>query len=199
MSDEIKDITPHIAAKSDQLNADDLMGGPREVTITRVRKGSSDQPVEIHLAECKPWRACKTSLRILAAAWGTQTSEWVGRRVLLARDPSVRWAGVEVGGIRPTALSHIDGPLTLQLSVSRGKKVAHRIQCLGDARIVRPLDELLADLEITARELDDWLAAGQRPIVSDLSDDQRAKLCVWLDGEGGRIAADGVRALRGDS
>ena len=45
------DISQAAQPKSDQLNADDLIGGPQLVTITEVRKGSSEQPVEIVTTE----------------------------------------------------------------------------------------------------------------------------------------------------
>ena len=45
-------------------------------------------------------------------------------------DPSVRFGGREVGGVRIDALSHIKGPLSLTLSQTRGKKAKHVIQPL---------------------------------------------------------------------
>jgi hypothetical protein len=38
-----------IIPKSDQLNADDLIGGPRTITITGVKAGTPEQPVTINL------------------------------------------------------------------------------------------------------------------------------------------------------
>ena len=117
------DISPHIVAKSDQLNADDLVGGPITVRIERVSRGDSDQPVAVHLSGGhQPWKPCKTMLRVMASAWGTRTGVWVGRSVRLFRDPSVLWAGKEVGGIRIEALSHIEGPLRLNLAESKRSK-----------------------------------------------------------------------------
>jgi hypothetical protein len=43
------DISDSIIPKSDQLNAEDLLSGPRTVTVAEVRKGTPEQPVEIHL------------------------------------------------------------------------------------------------------------------------------------------------------
>ena len=45
------DITETLAPKSDQLDAVDLLGGPRTFTITGVKAGNEEQPVQISLAE----------------------------------------------------------------------------------------------------------------------------------------------------
>ena len=52
------DITPFIQAKSDQLNADDLIGGPITARITNVRvTGGDQQPVTVELdGGHKPWK-----------------------------------------------------------------------------------------------------------------------------------------------
>ncbi|NKW66186.1 hypothetical protein GS937_19615, partial [Rhodococcus hoagii] len=42
------DLTESIAPKSDQLNAEDLLSGPRTVQIESVTKGSAEQPVNIN-------------------------------------------------------------------------------------------------------------------------------------------------------
>lgn len=129
------DLTNTIIPKSDQLNSDDLITGPRTFTVTEVRvKSSADQPVDILLAESpgKPFRPSKTVLRILVTAWGKEGDEYVGRRMTLYRDAEVKWAGQEVGGIRVSALSHITKPIKLALTETRGKKVTHIVKPLAD-------------------------------------------------------------------
>lgn len=128
------DLTASIAAKSDQQNAEDYLAGPKTVTVSEVRAGSADQPVEIHLVEFpgKPFKPSKTDRRKLVAAWGVEGQEYVGRRMTLFRDPSVKWAGEAVGGIRISALSHIDKPITIALTETRGKKSKHTIQPLTE-------------------------------------------------------------------
>ena len=37
-------------------------------------------------------------IRILAGAWGTESSAWIGKRVKLFFEPSVKYAGEDVGG-----------------------------------------------------------------------------------------------------
>ncbi|NKZ93745.1 hypothetical protein GS966_28905 [Rhodococcus hoagii] len=89
--------------------------------IESVTKGSAEQPVNIHLVEFpgRPFRPSKTVRRILVSAWGPDASTYVGRRMSLYRDASVRFGGQEVGGIRVSHLSHIDKRLTLALTVTR--------------------------------------------------------------------------------
>lgn len=112
-----------IVPKSDQLNADDLIGGPITVTIEQViRRESADQPVEIRIAGHRPYKPCKSMRRVLCAAWPVSPDEYVGRRMTLVNDPSVTWAGKAVGGIRIQALSHIEQPLTMAITVTRGNR-----------------------------------------------------------------------------
>ena len=134
------DITPFIQAKSDQLNADDLIGGPIWARITNVRvTGGDQQPVTVELDEGKPWKPCKTTMRVLAALWGPRAGEWVGRMVRLYRDPAVKYGGVEVGGIRISGMSHIDKPKVITLSSSKKTKTEHRIDVLRAAPASPPM------------------------------------------------------------
>lgn len=126
------DLTDSIAPKSDQLNAEDLLTGPRTFTVADVKKGSAEQPVDIHLVEFpgRPFRPSKTVRRILVNAWGPDASAYVGRRMTLYRDPAVKFGGMDVGGIRVSHLSHIDKALTVALAVTRGKRAPYTVQPL---------------------------------------------------------------------
>lgn len=129
------DITASTAPRSDQQNFDDYVTGDRVVTITEVKAGSSEQPVEIHLAEYpgRPFKPSKSMRRVLVAAWGPETSAYTGRRMRLYGDPDVKFGGVTVGGIKIGALSHIEKPLKLALTVTRGKRAPHVVEPLPDA------------------------------------------------------------------
>jgi len=129
------DLTASIAPNSDQLDAEDLLSGPRDVTIVEVRQGpSSDQPVNISLEEFdRPWRPAKTVRRILVAAWGPDASTYVGHRLRLYRDPEVKFGGMAVGGIRVSHLSHIEQRMQLALTSTRGKRGMHVIEPLTEA------------------------------------------------------------------
>lgn len=127
------DITETLAPKSDQMDAEDLIGGARTFTVESVNRGSVEQPVEIRLAEFpRCFRPSKTVRRILAAAWGTDATAWTGRRMTLFRDATVMFGNDAVGGIRVSALSHIDKPITLALMAKRGKRASFTVQPLPD-------------------------------------------------------------------
>jgi hypothetical protein len=128
------DISETLAPKSDQLDAVDLLGGPQTFTITKVSKGNAEQPVQVHLAEFpRVWRPGKSMRRVLAACWGTESSEWVGRRVTLYCDESVTFGNDVVGGTRISHLSHIDKRKSVPLLVKRGKSATFTVEPLPDA------------------------------------------------------------------
>lgn len=143
------DITATLEAKSSQLNCDDLIAGPRTITVTKVSAGSVEQPVAIAFEgdNNKPWYPCKSMRRVLVAAWGADSSQYIGRRVTLFRDPAVTYGGIQVGGIRVSHLSHLDGPLTIALTVTRQKRTPYRVQPLAAA----PAPAVVADAEQACR------------------------------------------------
>ncbi len=127
-------MTESIAPKSDQLNAEDLLTGPRTFTIAEVRRGSAEQPIDVHLVEFpgRPFKPSKTVRRIMVGAWGADAAAYAGRRMTLYRDPTVRFGGQDVGGIRVSHMSDMAKPMTLALTVTRGKRVAYVVQPLAD-------------------------------------------------------------------
>lgn len=156
------DITETIAPRSDQLNAEDLLTGPRTFTVEKVTAGSVEQPVEIHLIEFpgRPFKPSKTVRRILVAAWGPEAANYVGRRMTLYRDASVKFGGMDVGGIRVSHLSHIDKRMSLALTVTRGKRAPFVVEPLANTsadvtEFASRIDEAttLDDLDALAREL----------------------------------------------
>jgi hypothetical protein len=143
------DITATLEAKSSQLNSDDLIAGPRTITVTKVSAGSVEQPVAIAFEgdNNKPWYPCKSMRRVLVAAWGADAEQYIGRRVTLFRDPSVTYGAIQVGGIRVSHLSHLDGPLSIALTVTRQKRTPYRVQPLAAA----PAPAVVADAEQACR------------------------------------------------
>jgi len=119
-----------VVPKSDQLNFEDVQSGPLIVRIVKVTEGDKEQPVWIHLEGYQPFKPCKTMRRLLIAAWGADGRQWAGRSMELYGDPSVKFGGVAVGGIRISRVSHIDRPMELMLSVTRGKRLPHRVDPL---------------------------------------------------------------------
>lgn len=121
----MSDVTPFIQAKSDQLNADDLIGGPVDVTIKGFKiVGGKDQPIWLDIgAEGRPWKPCKTMTRLIVAITGsTDARAWVGMRIRLYRDPTAQYGGVSVGGVRLSHSSSVSEIKTFLLTEKRGKK-----------------------------------------------------------------------------
>jgi hypothetical protein len=133
------DLTDSIAPTSDQLDAVDLLGGPRTFTIEKVSAGNPEQPVNIKLAEFpRVWRPGKSMRRVLVACWGPDASTYTGRRVTLYCDTEVRFGGQAVGGTRISHLSHLDKPKQIPLLVTRGKSaifVARPLVETAEARV----------------------------------------------------------------
>lgn len=131
MSDDMKQA---IIPKSDQLNSDDLITGPMTIKITGVTvRGGQEQPVAISFEgdNGKPYKACKSMCRVMVAAWGPDSSKYVGRSMTLYRDPSVKWGGMAVGGIRISHMSHIDENMTMALTVTRANKKPYTVKVLS--------------------------------------------------------------------
>lgn len=121
----MSDMTAVIAPKSDQINADDLIAGPRTITVSSVEiRPGTEQPVSIFFEgdDGKPYRPCKSMSRVLVSAWGPDAKAYVGRAMTLYRDPSVTWGGMEVGGIRISHLSHVERDMSMALTATKGKR-----------------------------------------------------------------------------
>jgi hypothetical protein len=147
------DLTKSIEPKSDQMNAEDLLSGPRTFTITEVREGNAEQPVWVYFAEFdpgKPFKPSKTVRKLMVLAWGPDSDVMIGQRMTLFCDDTVKWAGKPVGGIRVSHMSGMKKKLAANLSETKGKRVTHVVELLADAPVrhqapeADPLDALVA-------------------------------------------------------
>ncbi len=130
------DMKAAIVPKSSQTNADDLLTGPITVKIVGVSvKAGQEQPVSIEYegGEGRPYKPCKSMARAMVHAWGADSSKYVGRFLTLFNDPKVKWGGLEVGGIRISHMSHIDAPITMALTASKGSKKLFTVKPLSTA------------------------------------------------------------------
>lgn len=123
-----------IEKKTDQLNFEDFLGGvTRIVTIADVRKGTKEQQYDIAIeGDTRVWRPAVTVLKLLVAAWGDDATVWAGRSAELYGDPDVTFGREKVGGIRVSRLSHIDGPVSANLTETRGKRKTHTVDPLPE-------------------------------------------------------------------
>lgn len=159
------DMTDTIVPKSDQMNSDDLMSGPRTFTISEVYKtGSEDQPFAVLLAEFdrkRPFKPSKSMRRVMVTAWGPDGDAYVGKRLTLYRDPDVKFGAQEVGGIRISHMSGIAKSLKLALTVTKGKRANYVVQPLADepARAAQKPAEPSTHVPTAQNLRDDALAA----------------------------------------
>jgi hypothetical protein len=173
-----------IVPKSDQLNADDLIGRTMTVKVTRVAiNPSSEQPVSINFDgdQGKPYKPGKSMRRVLVKVWGADANSYTGRSMTLYRDDGVRFGGVDVGGIRISHMSDIDAPVVMALTEKKGSKKPFKVSPLkveAAAISSRPRSAWRAmniDGEpVTARDETQWRAGCEGviaaiPTATDLS------------------------------
>lgn len=185
------DLSSAIVPKSDQLNADDLLTGPRTIRVTKVTKRAGEQPISVHYEgdDGKPWKPCKSMCRVLVALWGANGDEYTGRSLTLYCDPGVKWAGMEVGGIRISHMSHIETDVVLPLTVTKGKREPYRVKALkvADAPATKPPGDLPKALSLisiwvgtdaelrTKLEQDSWTKPERLAIKKALDERVAAK------------------------
>lgn len=130
-----------IEPKSDQLNADDLMGG-RTITIkiTKVSGLEGEQKIAINYEgdNGKPYKPGKSMCRVLVSVWGGKGTDYVGRSMTLYRDDSVMFGPIQTGGIRISHMSHLAEQMTIALTNKKGSRKPF---------IVRPLVNTLIPLK----------------------------------------------------
>src|SRR3546814_18473912 len=96
MSNNVSDLRDTIVPKSDQLNAEQLLGGPITITVTDVKRGGGEeQPVVIHYEGegGRPYKPCKSMRKVLVFAWGADGRGWAGKRMTLYNPPAVKFGG----------------------------------------------------------------------------------------------------------
>lgn len=155
----MNDMTMTIIAKSDQINAADLIGSPRTVTVREVRiKAGDDQPVTIMIeGDKKAFRPCMGVRRLFVRVWGPDASKYIGQSLTLFRDPSVTWAGKEEGGIRVSHMTGINSKIVEFMRISRTATKPYEIL---------PLIAEVRDLPKQRQTAEQW-ASDHRAQVDD--------------------------------
>lgn len=139
------DMSQTVAPKSDQLNADDLIGGPRTITITRVTaaQDTPDQPVAMYFDgdNGKPYKPCKTMRRVFITVWGADAKEYAGRSLTIYRDPDVAFGGMKVGGVRISHMSHMQNDMTFAVTITKAKRAPYTVRRLVVQERPKPAPE----------------------------------------------------------
>jgi hypothetical protein len=177
------DLRNTIIPKSDQLNAEQLLGGPRTITVTEVTaNGGAEQPVVVHYEDedGRPYKPCKTMRKVLIFAWGSDGRQWVGKALTLYNDETVRFGNMAVGGIRISHMSDIDKDMSVALTKTKGQKALYVIKKMAPVSPVKTRSKFnvqttldaFAALDVSAEQVTQHL--GHAPTESD-----RAELGRW--------------------
>jgi len=161
--------------KSDQLNADDLLGGSITIVITKIKITDGEQPVSVYFKNDnnKPYKPSKTMRRVMLIKWGDDADSFVGKSMTLYLDPNIKWAGKKVGGVAVSHMSDMKNDDRMLLTSTRGNKESVKIEHL---KVKTPADtekEKSARASVWARqgaleisqckdmqEVKDWITAN---------------------------------------
>jgi hypothetical protein len=175
------DLTESIAPKSDQLDAVDLLSGPRTFTIEKVSANNPEQPFNFHLTGFpRVWRPGKSMRRVIVAAWGPDAAKYAGQSLTLYCDPNVLFGGEAVGGTRISHMTGIEKPLKVPLLIKRGKSSMFTVQPLTQPRkaAAGPVRDFLAEIDEAEGDTDAlralWTAAKDAGATTDVLDQIRA-------------------------
>lgn len=152
----MSDVSFALEAKSDQLNAVDIMGAEPVIRVRDVKVQKGEQPVWIYFDgdNNRPWKPSKGMLRLLAGAWGRDSKQWIGKYARLYFEPTVKYAGQEVGGIRIRALSDIDARgLTFALTINRQKREPYHVPLLVVETAEYPADRFAKALPVMSEKM----------------------------------------------
>lgn len=178
------DVSATLEAKSDQLNAVDIMGAEPIIRIRDVKVGAGEQPVAVYFDgdNNRPWKPSKGMRRILAGAWGTDSANWIGKHAKLYFEPTVKYAGQEVGGIRIRELSDIpEQGMKFAITINRSKREPYVVPLLKIEAAEYPADRFAKALPVMAKKMQEGEMTLQQVIAQcqktgQLTEDQLAQL-----------------------
>jgi hypothetical protein len=186
---DISDLRPTIVPKSDQLNSEQLLAGPMTIRVSDVRIGAGDdQPISVHYEgdNGRPFKPCKTMRKVLILGWGPDGREWIGQSMTLYNDPTVKFGGAEVGGIRISHMTGINRGIKVSLTATKGKKALHTIEPMAEPAPISLQDVLAAVATVKGQKS---LAAAEA-MIAELPSAQQPVAS--------RALAERVASLRGE-
>lgn len=203
-NDNLRDT---IIPKSDQLNADDLIGISRTIKVTKVSRGkTAEQPVivEYEGGDGRPYKPCKSMRRVLIACWSDNGQDWAGRQMTLYADPEVKFGGVKVGGIRISHLSHIPADTSLLITHAKGKRAPYPVKSIVLAGVdVKPKASSTANTltedqviemakAIEHHQIDEaaFLSRGGIPSLKDMPTNKFNGAMAWIENNSKRESAE---------
>lgn len=192
-----------IHPKSDQLNADDLIGGPLTITVAKVTLTGEEQPVAIHFQNDggKPFKPGKSMRRVLVMLWGPDANQYVGKSMRLYRDEKIMFGGEAVGGIRISHMTDIGSEdQTVALMVTKGRRKPFTVHPLRAAQKPQeprkpaqaappPEDDTpaydgpdFAPEEVVTRVIETPEAAEPDPLLATITVDDKPGALAWAQG-----------------
>lgn len=134
--DDYEGFAESLAAKSDQINAADLIGGPMTIKIAGLKVQKKEQQKWTFRLEGneKFYRPCLGMRRLIAQLWGDPRT-YAGQSLTIYRDPEVRYSAKEVGGIRISHMTGLDEPQRISVPISRA---AHKEYIVQPLRVSTP-------------------------------------------------------------
>ena len=154
---EEMNIREFVKIKSDRLNFEDFIMGSQEFTISKLGRKVDQGNVRLLMIfegrESTPYWVPKGMVKCLSnpEGWGeSEFSEWIGRKVRLFGEPTVVYAGKELGGIRISHISHIAAPYSTKITERRGVRIDY---------VISPLEEVMYPVDRFNTNLPAWRAA----------------------------------------
>lgn len=198
MNVDIADLRSTTLPKSTQLNADQLIVGPMDLTITDVRIGADDkQPIAIHYENeaGRPFLPCLSMRRVLLAVWGHDGRDWIGKSLRVFHDPQVRFGGEDVGGVRISHMTDIPGRrVDLKLTATRGKKVLYSIERMEAQHSGPTLAHVLQLISNAASQADMKAARAAAETLTDAEEGKQAVAAYNAKVKAQRDKASGKQA-----
>lgn len=172
-------------AKSDQLNATDIMGIELVIRVRDVQLNRNDQqPLAVYFDgdNNRPWKPSKGMRRVMIAAWGDDTEALLGKSIKLYFDPTVKYAGQEVGGIRIKAMSDIDkrGMVVVE-TINKQKRIPVHVEYLDTTQPDYPADRFAKALPVMTAKMQ----AGEMTLQQVIAQCQKT----------GKLTAEQIAAL----
>jgi len=130
----MQDLSSTIIAKSDQLNAVDLMAGDKIIKITKItQSASAEQPISIEYegGEGRPYKPSLTMRRLLISCMGKDGDKYIGNSLQLYRNPEITWGKEQCGGIEFSHCTGIDGDISVVLQTGRNKRKRFTVKVLN--------------------------------------------------------------------
>jgi hypothetical protein len=132
---EDMNIREFLTIKSDRLNYENFIMGAKEFKISKLAKKTDQGKARLLIYfeghEATPYWPSLGMIKCLSSpdGWGESPfSEWIGRSMTLFGEPTVVYAGKEIGGIQISHISHIKTEYSTKITLRRGMRIDFTIE-----------------------------------------------------------------------